>query len=353
METGIEITVENAYQTPRFFLELYTETGEKTTCLSDTIFSLTLTRNSRTITFPEYKSGEDIEFKFDYGIQDIFTTLSGNYTLTLTAGSQNLTWTVHLIGDGCDYSDEETYDLSKTYIEPINAVAVSGKTIEIIIQLRGKDGKRWNSNALDISRQLKVENSYNLEKGKDINWDFTIKDGFFGIIILKLSQNVITNTEDNILTIKLGEEYTFETKINFKVISIELENSYTEMAIREKGINGTFNLSNNNYMCYIYYKDIDSLYQLFENKEISIDNILDNLRYELRNNKLNILLDKIIIKDKKNIIYKDNNIIYELSSTDIKNNDNNISSINLRECENKLKINNNINIIINIKSRYL
>jgi len=33
-----------------------------------------------------------------------------------------------------------------------------------------------------------------------------------------------------------------------------------------------------------------------------------------------------------------------LSSTDIKNHDNNISSINLGRCENKLKISNDINI---------
>ena len=49
----------------------------------------------------------------------------------------------------------------------------------------------------------------------------------------------------------------------------------------------TYNLSNNNYMCFKYYEDLESLYQLFENNEISIDNILDNLRYELSISKLN------------------------------------------------------------------
>jgi len=60
--------------------------------------------------------------------------------------------------------------------------------------------------------------------------------------------------------------------------------------------------------------------------------ILDNLRYELIKSKLNLLIDNIIIKDKKNMVYKDNNLIYELTSTDVDNNNNNISSINLREC---------------------
>jgi len=72
--------------------------------------------------------------------------------------------------------------------------------------------------------------------------------------------------------------------------------------------------------------------------------ILDNLRYELIKSKLNLLIDNIIIKDKKNMVYKDNNLIYELTSTDVDNNNNNISSINLRECEEKLILNNSINM---------
>ena len=110
--------------------------------------------------------------------------------------------------------------------------------------------------------------------------------------------------------------------------------------------NGTYISSINNHICIEYYDDINLFYHLFENNEISIDNILDNLRYELRNKKLNAIIDNIIIKDKNILIYKNNNIIYELSSTYINNNDNNNnkSSINLRECENKLKINNDINI---------
>ena len=108
--------------------------------------------------------------------------------------------------------------------------------------------------------------------------------------------------------------------------------------------NGIDISSINNYTYIENYDDINSFYHYFENNEISIDNILDNLRYDLRNKKLNKLIDNIIIKDKKSITYKNNNIIYELTSTDIDNNAYNISSINLRECEKKLKLNNDINI---------
>ena len=109
----------------------------------------------------------------------------------------------------------------------------------------------------------------------------------------------------------------------------------------ENYLNETYNSSTNN-ISIEYYEDIDSFYHLFQNNEMSKDQILDNLRYELIKRKLNKLIDNIIIKDKKNMVYKDNNILYELTSTDVDNNDNNISSINLGECEKKLKLNNSI-----------
>ena len=110
----------------------------------------------------------------------------------------------------------------------------------------------------------------------------------------------------------------------------------------------TYNSSLNIFLCiknpYKIYEDIDSFYSFLQNNENSKDNLFESIRNELINGNLNLLIDNIIKKDKKNIIYKDDNLIYELSSTDIKNHDNNISSINLGICENKLKIENDINI---------
>jgi len=49
--------------------------------------------------------------------------LAKECTLALTTGSQTLSWTLNLIGDGRDYSDENNYIyLPKTYIEPEKAV---------------------------------------------------------------------------------------------------------------------------------------------------------------------------------------------------------------------------------------
>ena len=82
------------------------------------------------------------------------------------------------------------------------------------------------------------------------------------------------------------------------------------------------------------------------------DNIIINIQNELINNNLNKYIDNIIIKQHEDLFFYENNIIYQLTSTYNQNNNiyNNISTINLGECENKLRIYYNINnfILLNI-----
>ena len=82
------------------------------------------------------------------------------------------------------------------------------------------------------------------------------------------------------------------------------------------------------------------------------DNIINNIRKELIDNKLDNIINTVIIEEKQDLIIKDNNIIYQITSAENQNNNqyNNISTINLGECETKLrehhKISNNISLII-------
>ena len=133
--------------------------------------------------------------------------------------------------------------------------------------------------------------------------------------------------DNNIITV-----YQSQSQINYFYI-LNLANSDRNIIV-----NGT-NLIPNNIEEFITFFD-----NLFNNNETSKDNIFENIGNELINGTLNTLIDNVILKEKKDLKYEDGNILYELISTDIENNDNNISSINLGACENKLKINNNISI---------
>ena len=82
------------------------------------------------------------------------------------------------------------------------------------------------------------------------------------------------------------------------------------------------------------------------------NDIIMNIKNELNNHKLDICIEKIINKENQDLIIKDNNIIYQLTSTYNQNNNiyNNLSYINLDECEKELRknysIDNNISLVL-------
>ena len=132
-------------------------------------------------------------------------------------------------------------------------------------------------------------------------------------------------------------------------------NTYVDKIIDEINvcsdiINGTYNIN----IISIYNNYIDYFNKIIKRNDNSNnkDNITKNLRNELMNNKLDVFIENNIIKENKDLLFKENNIIYQLTSTDNqkKNKNNNISTINLGECETKLRqyynINNNITLLI-------
>ena len=106
--------------------------------------------------------------------------------------------------------------------------------------------------------------------------------------------------------------------------------------------NGTYAL-NKIYLC-INISLFDMFYDLYKNNN-SNNEIIENVRNELINDTLDLLIDNIIEKGKEDLIYYKNNIIYQITSTFNQNNNiyYNISSIDFQECEKRLRLQNNIN----------
>ena len=107
--------------------------------------------------------------------------------------------------------------------------------------------------------------------------------------------------------------------------------------------NGTSKLINNKYLC-INISLFDIFYDLYKNNN-SNDEIIKNLKNELTNNTLDLLIDIIIENGKEDLIYYKDNIIFQLTSTFNQNNNlyYNISSIDFSECEKRLRLQNSIN----------
>ena len=121
--------------------------------------------------------------------------------------------------------------------------------------------------------------------------------------------------------------------------------------------NGTHNISNNLCLKDIEKNNYDNYNDYFnniikQNNNSNLDDIIINIEKELINNNLDIFIESIIIKENKDLLIKEDNIIYQLTSSYNQKNNNytNISTINLDECENKLRvyynIDNNTELII-------
>ena len=115
--------------------------------------------------------------------------------------------------------------------------------------------------------------------------------------------------------------------------------------------NGTYNSYMNHYFCaknYTYYESFEIFDDLCKNNENSIKNKINNIQKELISGTFNILINSI--KNNNDIIVNNNNIIFQITSAynQKKNEYNNISSINIGECENILRKHYNLSDDMNL-----
>jgi len=151
------------------------------------------------------------------------------------------------------------------------------------------------------------------------------------------NQNSKTTFETQIITEKL----TLETTQN-----IERETSKITQHIISTNSN-TQNIENN--------WDSGSFFLglIFEKKmNISKDDIINNIKHDIINHNIDYLLSNVTERFKEDLIIKNEDVLYQITSTENQNNKNytNISTIKLGECENILKgiygIDENLTLII-------
>ena len=123
-------------------------------------------------------------------------------------------------------------------------------------------------------------------------------------------------------------------------------NIHDNMIIKENYINITNYMSTSIYID-DYFKNMNKSNNNITNRDI----ILVNIRNELKNHCLDTIIDNIIEKGKTDLIIKDKNIVYQLTTLYNQNNIEykNITTINFGECETKLRdyynISNNISLL--------
>ena len=159
--------------------------------------------------------------------------------------------------------------------------------------------------------------------------------------------SIIINYEEYCKQLK--KEYNIEENIIVLIVDFYNEvffyfyNPYTGKEL----YNSSIPIYNENSFTDYYYNIIKS-----NNNSINTDEVINYLRNDLVNGSLATSILNYIEKENKDLIIKDNNIIYQITSSynQIFNEYDNTSSINLGECETKLRftynISNNITLLI-------
>ena len=150
----------------------------------------------------------------------------------------------------------------------------------------------------------------------------------------------IVNTQDSTQNIKNNTETQNP---------IEKNHESTEITINTDELNNKNIELLEDFSAEEFFKDSSTL-----NSEIPFvkDKLIESIKEQLMNGSLNILLLNVTDGEKKDLIAQDKNTIYQITTTENQNNNeyNNISTVNLGDCEDRLKgiygIDKNLSLII-------
>ena len=199
MNPNTKVSIQNNKQIPFYNLNLYTSEGVRTTFSASSTFSCAMSGKGVTLDLEVSKQTDYVQFNYKVSDRGYFEALqSGDYKLTVTADGESQDYQLYLLGDGeTDYSNSRDFDLSLSEVTPTHIESMAGKTNTIKFEFKAKDGLRWNYWGALTSFSFK--NSYGLGSDKFIT---KVVQGYKkGQYLISVTQKVITDKGDNILTI--------------------------------------------------------------------------------------------------------------------------------------------------------
>ena len=224
-------------------------------------------------------------------------------------------------------------DIEILYLNETDEFALIYKKNNIFIIIRFNIEQRDNIVANICEQILNKTMQYEIKDCDFIN--------FYSLIYHNSTKNYILINDCNFKSIP-NENY-----INISIF--ENSSIYDNYSFIDE-INFDNSSDNNKYSTIEYFQNIFKMN--INNTKLSGDGILGNIRNEIKEGNLNDLIKNYIEEKKQDLFYKYNNIMYQITNTfnQIYNQYNNMSTINLGECENELRaiynIDNNLSLIL-------
>ena len=228
-----------------------------------------------------------------------------------------------------------------TEIEKSLDITENSEQIEITERIESKN-EESEIITENIEETEKVENTEKIEKTEveETENSKTIENTEKEETSENDEKTEIVNTQDSTQNIKNNTETQNP---------IEKNHESTEITINTDELNNKNIELLEDFSAEEFFKDSSTL-----NSEIPFvkDKLIESIKEQLMNGSLNILLLNVTDGEKKDLIAQDKNTIYQITTTENQNNNeyNNISTVNLGDCEDRLKgiygIDKNLSLII-------
>ena len=200
MDPNIRVTIDNTVQRPVYKLYFYTASGQKTTYPKDEEFKCVMTGpKGVSLDLDVTKKNDYVQFTYkDKDMEQFVALTKGDYELKVSDTKESVDYPLYLTGDGSDdTSNDPNYDIDKTEVYPTHIDGVAGKTYTVTVVFKTADGFRWNY-VIDPTK-FSFSNSYGL--GSD-QFTTKVEPGYKrGQALVYVTQNLVTNGTDNILTL--------------------------------------------------------------------------------------------------------------------------------------------------------
>ena len=199
MDPNVRVTIDNTIQEPVYKLYFYSATGIKTTYDPNTKFTCFMIGDNVNMELDVSKKTDYVQFTHKDELKEDFKALiRGDYQLKVSDDKETVLYPLYLTGDGSnDTVNDPNYLIDKTEVYPTHINGVAGKTYQVNVEFRVEGGYRWNYD-VDTTK-LTVANSYNL---KEDELTIRVERGYKkGQAIIYVTQFVVTNEQDNVLTL--------------------------------------------------------------------------------------------------------------------------------------------------------
>ena len=221
-------------------------------------------------------------------------------------------------------TDEKTISIKETYfIEDIDTNGETNINEKTEIDVQSNTFEKIDINPTDDNIKTDLNKNTDINKIEVTNTDYNLETEINKNTELTKKTDIIFETDFN------------EKEITNKIIDKDIETNKEKDEYEDSTEQNKIDIIDNLDAEKFFY----GLYNSSDLKLINKDDIIKSIKQDIINHNIDSLLSNVTEGEKKDILIKEDKVLYQITTTDNQNNNqyNNVSTIKLGECEDILK----------------